>query len=240
MLNSVIWVAKDGDGASTVVRMAGGSISIISNDAVSERLVAAGDDLANAKAFGYKRDGHSYYCLSIPGTESTLVCDLTENYEWHERKSFKADDYVEWGRYKADCHAFMFGMNIVGSYDSGELFALDNQYMREGDVLIKRQRYLRPIYDEENDNYGRFSVFGLEMTVGLGEENGEFQNPVISMATSDDNGITFGYERPKSLGRIGKRLQQLRWKRCGMSRSRVFRITTMAPVEIVVRRGWVE
>jgi hypothetical protein len=56
-------------------------------------------------------------------------------------------------------------------------------------------------------------------------------NPQVNLSYSDDGGHTFCPERSVSLGPIGSRLTRAIWRRLGMSRDRVFRVTCSDPVK---------
>lgn len=236
--NGVVWVGQDDDGAGIVYRLAGGLPSIVSTTAITEKLQSYGSDLEKATAFTYQQSQHTFWVLNIPNADTTFVLDLTEN-EWHERRSF-TPNYSEWGRYLAENHVFLFGKNLVGNYLTGDIYELDISYSKDDNLNVRRERTMRPIFDEEGDRYAAFSVFGLDCIVGEGNTNNPDEDPQVSLATSDDNGINFGYERFKSLGLRGKRNQQIRWKRCGFSRSRVFRVSTMSAVPFAINRAWLE
>jgi hypothetical protein len=56
-------------------------------------------------------------------------------------------------------------------------------------------------------------------------------NPQVGLSYSDDGGHTFCPERLVPLGGIGSRLARAIWRRLGMSRDRVFRVTCSDPVK---------
>jgi hypothetical protein len=56
-------------------------------------------------------------------------------------------------------------------------------------------------------------------------------NPQVGLSYSDDGGHTFSPERQVSLGAIGARGARAIWRRLGMSRDRVFRVTCNDPVK---------
>lgn len=235
--SGVMWIGRDADGSGVVYRSSAGVPAIVSNTAVADAIRNAGDSIANAVAYSYEQSGRTFYCLNIPNVDTTFVYDISEQ-QWHERRTY-TPGYAKWGRHKADNHMFIFNQNIVGSYDSGDLFVLDNDYRFDDDLVIRRVRVMTPIYDEDSNKYGTYNSFGLDCIVGTAYANPPYDDPQIGLETSDDNGITYGNIRLKSLGKRGKREQQIIWNRCGYSRSRVFRITTSAPVDFAIHRAWV-
>lgn len=235
--NSVVWMGKDESGGGIIYRMAGGIPSVISTNAIVEAIQSAGDNAAKATAYTYQQSGHPFYCLNIPGSNTTYVYDFFEQ-QWHERRSY--DEHYVWKRHKAETHMYIFNMNIVGSWDSGELFQYDLRYFKDGDLLIRRERTMTPIFDEENGgNYGKFNSFSLDCIVGEGLTDEPYDDPQISLETSEDNGISYGNIRLKPLGKRGQRKQQLTWNRCGLSVSRVFRVATMTPTPFAIHRAWI-
>ena len=62
-------------------------------------------------------------------------------------------------------------------------------------------------------------------------------DPQISLSYSDDGGRTFGPERSVSIGRQGDYTKRCIWRRCGMSRNRVWRITCGEPIKFNILGG---
>lgn len=62
-------------------------------------------------------------------------------------------------------------------------------------------------------------------------------DPQMSLSFSDDGGHTFSPERAVSMGRVGNYTRRCIWRRLGMSRDRVFRITCREPVKFSLI-GW--
>ena len=59
-------------------------------------------------------------------------------------------------------------------------------------------------------------------------------NPQVCLDWSDDGGVSFGNEHWRSIGQAGQRKNRSFWRKMGMSRSRVIRLTITDPVKVVI------
>lgn len=172
----------------------------VSTSAIEDELKRR--DLTQATAFCYTDAGHFYYQLTVG--DFTAVYDMSTNL-WHVRQSYA------YGRHRAQCHAFAFGKNLVGDFASGKVFHLSTEYTDDdGDPLIA-QIITGPIPTGGR----RVGVPCIELPVDVGFGNADVVDPKIGLEMSRDDGKTWGNQRLTSLGRIGKYLTRVRWRRNG-------------------------
>lgn len=123
---------------------------------------------------------------------------------------------------------------ILGGTESGEIVELDKDTYTDLGEAIKRQFTSGPFSFEEAPLFSPKIILWMESGVGL--TNGNGSNPSVSMDSSFD-GKTFGNDRVRKIGKIGKFGQQTVWKRNG--RHAVFRVnrfTVTDPIKAIIRK----
>lgn len=220
----VFWLGRDKDGRGLVYRAQGFQPVRVSNFAL-ENVIAGLGDLSGARAFTYAQSGHAFYCLNLPGAETTWCYDVTTG-AWHERAYLSQGAYQ---RHPADCHAFAYNTNVVGDYSSGNLYALDPNVFTDNGNPIRWSRSA-PHISQDRKLLSHFS-FELEMETGIGTNTGQGAAPQVMLDWSNDGGHTWSSERVASIGAIGARTTRVRFTRLGMARDRVYRVSGTDPVK---------
>jgi hypothetical protein len=163
--NSIYWIGGDDSGTGIVYRMKGYNAERVSNAAVESVIRSVDpDDLADARAWAYQQSGHLFYCLNLPGIDSTWVFDASTSL-WHERTYHDLFGDI---RHRADCHAAAFGENVVGDFENGNIYALDkSKYTDDGTPIVR----IRAAPHISNGLRNLFhSSFQLDMETGVGVE----------------------------------------------------------------------
>lgn len=225
--DGVMWLGRDPNGQGSVYRVSGAQPSIQSSLYVDEAIRQC-TGVANATATSYNQNGSAFYCLNLPGADTTYIKDLGTSY-WHERRSFNADG--TWGRWRVEKHTLGFGLNLGLDYENGNVYIIDPNYMKELETPIRRERIMTPLFDNVNNDFVNYGFFSVDITVGDVPPD---ETPNIVMYVSDDGGKTFGSGRSKDLGKIGEYDLQIKWNRCGRSRNRVFKIATLSAGDVGV------
>jgi hypothetical protein len=233
--DAIYWLGGDENGRGIVYRMQGYQPQRISTPAIDSVIrELTSSQIASARAWTYQQGGHAFYCLNIPGAESTWVFDTSTNL-WHERQ-YRNSWSLE--RDRADCHALAHGENVVGDYDNGNLYALDpdrhtDEVVNDAPTPIIRER-AAPHFSKNGLNLIHH-LFELDMEVGVGiDGTGQGTDPQVMLQWSDDGGHTWSSERWKSIGKIGETRRRVRWTRLGRSRDRVYRVRVSDPVKVVL------
>lgn len=231
---AVYWLGRDDNGRGTVCRTQGLQPQRISTHAI-ENVIAGLEDISNARAWSYQYAGHSFYCLNLPGADTTWVFDASTSL-WHERASFSLGGYE---RHRAECSAFAYELNVVGDYTSGKIYTLDATVFADDGVTIVRERSA-PHASKDGKNVFH-SRFQLDMETGVGTDGtGQGVNPKAILQWSDDGGHSWSSERLVDIGKIGKRRTLVNWRRLGASRDRVYRVRVSDPVKVTLLGADVE
>lgn len=187
---SMFWVSQDKEGQGIILMGSPYEAKRISTHAIEAEL-AKYTTLADAIGFCYQQGGHSFYQLTFPSADKTWVYDLATGL-WHER-AWIDDDGVE-HRHRANCAAFVYGVNIVGDWQNGTIYNLDQTAGTDDGQPIKRVRSFPHLLDEAKRlSYDRFVA---EMEVGtasgtLGDRRVDFEvqaNPDGDTGQADPDG----------------------------------------------------
>lgn len=207
-----MWLGRDRRGQAQVLASRGQRIS---TRAIEERF--EGRDLTNARAYSYSDGGQHFYCLNVPGVDTTLVFDRTFG-QWHERAELVNGEYQPW---RPTCHAFAYGEHWFGT-ESGDLFRLDRNTHTFGGSTKVRDRIM-PVISDPGRGRLRFPRMELVCERATGSK--------VMLRWSDDNGANWSNWREASTGATGVYAQRVRFERLGSGRDRVFhvRMTDPAP-----------
>lgn len=229
--NSIMWLGRTRDGGGVVYRADQYTPAIISNRGIESEI--AGYDLSSATAFAYQQNGHVFYCLSF--AEKTYVYDASiadPDLAWHVRSTYNR------GRDRAACHAYAFGLNLVGDSAGNQVMVLDLEtYDDLGEPIVWERTGQRIISDSKRILFRQF-VANIER--GVGVETGQGVAPKMYLDWSDDGGHTWSMRRELSMGAMGVRSGQIAATRLGQSRDRVFRLSGSDPVKTVILGAYVD
>ena len=230
--NSVFFLGRMNHGQGLVYRLNQYTPQIISNRGI-EYLINSLTTIDDAFAYTYQKNGHSFYVLTFPTANKTLVYDASigdNDLAWSVRETYGL------GRDRASCYAFAFGNHIVGDYDSGAIYELDENTHLDGELPIKWSRTTAHIVSDYKRVKHKEAVLNFESGVGL--EDGT--DPLVYLTYSDDGGHSYITPREASLGVIGQRKNRVMWARLGNSRDRVYKVFGSAPVKTVLISGFID
>jgi hypothetical protein len=239
-VNTMRWLGKSSGSGPTVYRLDGYAGTRISTHAIEAQLGRA-TTLADAEAFTYEQDGHLFYCLSCPSlgvAGDTVVVDEMEK-AWHHRRRWNAT----LGReevWRVRGHQLVGQLHVVGSRDSGAIWALDlDTYDDDGDIL--RAWRQAPYLGAENV-WAFLDAFELGVEPGVGLNSGQGINPQIELLVSKDYGKTWWSAGTSSLGPMGEYDDRTFWLRLGRTRvdRLVLKVVITDPVKRVIGPGaWI-
>lgn len=230
--NSVVWLGRSEHGHGIVYRAQGYAPVRISTHAIESewKTYARLDD---AFSWCYQQGGHEFYVLTFPTASKTWAWDAATR-EWHERAYRNTSNVL--GRHRANCHVLYDGKNLVGDFESGNIYELSPAtYSDNGDVIPRIKSFQHMVADGKRQF---FHSFELDMERGVG--NAEEADPHVTLRWSDNGGRTWSASLVRSLGKIGEYDTRPRFNRCGMGRDRVFEIMTTAKAKIVLQGAFVE
>ena len=171
--------------------------------------------------------------MTFPTANKTWVFDLS-NAQWNEW--LWTDTNGQFNRHRGNCFAFAYNTLVVGDWQNGNLYALDqNNYSDFGGPIVR----MRGFYHSEDDNSDRirYKSFIAEMESGNGNNN---QPVTVFLEWSDDRGKTFGNPIGQTMGVEGTYLTSIQWMRLGMARDRVFQLTWSDPVKTALSGAFID
>lgn len=223
------WLGGDDTGSGIVYRMNGYTPERISTPSIEALIRSVGStSIAKARAWTYQQGGHVFYCLNVPGLSSTWCYDVSSSM-WHERTFLGSFGYE---RHRADCASVAYGLNVVGDYVSGNIYALDAaSYSDNGTAIVRERTSPHISKDMARIFYPRFQ---LDMETGVGLAAGQGSDPQVMLQWSDDGGHSWSNEHWETAGKVGLTNARVIWRRLGNSRSRVWRVRISDPVKVTL------
>jgi len=195
--SSVYWLTSSSRGQGKVVKLQGYVPVTISTQAIEEKL--SGIDLSGATAYAYEHENSKFYCLNVPGLDTTLVYDAFTQ-QWHERAELVNGSFAQ---HRGTHHLFAFGKHLLGAAD-GKLYRLDPTVSNNAGDPLPRHRVMPTSATPMRDRV-HFERFVLDCDRGTGG--------AVSMRASPDGGRRWTAWRTKSLGELGVFNRKTQWKR---------------------------
>ena len=230
--NTILWLSQDERGSRMVWRASGYTAQRVSNFAV-EYQMSTYSTVADAIGFTYTDRGHAFYALTFPTANATWVLDIATG-QWHQREwwdSVHATSNAIRGR--TYCQAF--GKHIVGDWQTGDLYELDQNTFTDYDPFAAANAELRTYREgphlwtgNTRNAFHMFELFGQRgqdiPAVGQGVD------PVGLLSVSGDGGYTFGNEITIPLGALGQYKYRARSGPLGVHRDFVPRFMITDPI----------
>lgn len=233
--NALLWLHMNAQGRGKVLRMLGYQAEVVSTPPL-EAAWARYPTLYDATAYTYTQSGHDFYVLSFPSgfvdedplpppgraMGATWVLDLTTGF-WHQRAFLFPDGTL--GRHRAHVHCLGFAQHLVGDYETGTVYVLDEQATTDaGRELVRVRRF-----PHVRANRARLYHGTLEIHVEQGETGSDPVTPrSLMLRWSNDGGHTYSDEHWRELGPVGAYRQRARWHKLGQARDRVYEVRSTA------------
>jgi hypothetical protein len=226
--NTAFWLGQEGKTGGKNVYVADGfQPKPISSPGISHQ-ISKRNSPQSAWGFTYSQESHTFYVLNF--SDKTMVYDLSTGL-WHYRKSKGI------GRWRANCHEYVWNKNIVGDYENGKLYELDLDTYDEDGETIRREADTAPIHGRGDMAIMHELFFDIEMGVGL-DGSVQGSDPELIVSWSDDDGRTWSNEITVKLGKIGGYKSQARLWGLGQYRQRSIRIAISDPVPAHIMGLW--
>jgi hypothetical protein len=231
--NGIFWLGADARGRGIVYRANGYTGVRVSTHAV-EWHIQDYANMADAVAYTYQQDGHSFYVLNFPSANTTWVYDVATN-AWHERAGFSAGNFT---RHRSNCQMSFNNEIVVGDFENGNIYAFDLNVYADNGSIQKWLRSWRALPTGQN-NFRRTAQHTLQLDceTGVGINLGQGEDPQVMLRWSDDGGHTWSNEHWASMGKIGQYYRRVFWRKLGMTlklRDRVYEVSGTDPVKIAV------
>jgi hypothetical protein len=230
-VSTMRWVGRSSRGGAVVYRLDGYAGTRISTHAIEASLASA-TTLTDAEGLTYEQDGHLFYAITCPSlgvAGDTLVIDETAGGAWHHRRAYQAALGRE-TQWRVRGHAYVGQTHVVGSWDSGSIWALDlNTFDDDGQILRARRR--APYLGAENA-WATIDRVELGCELGVGLTSGQGSDPQVELRVSKDSGKTWFSMGPSGIGKLGESDRYgCSWTRLG--RVRIDRLV----LEVVITDG---
>ena len=233
--SNIFWLGSSAQGHGQVWMSDGYQPTKISTPAIDYMIEAIDSVIEDAIGWCYTQEGHNFYILSFPTANRTFCFDLASQ-EWHER-GYWNDPLGQFDCHRAYTSAFCFDKVYVGDRELGKIYELSLDTYTDDGAIVRRVRTGSHIHEDRKRV--SFKSFELDVERGQGldgqtSDYGTGKDPQVMLQWSDDGGMTWGNEYWKSLGKIGEYKKRIIWHRLGMSRDRMFRVTTSDPTKIIL------
>ena len=222
------FLAVDDRGQNVVVMMNGYTPIRISTHAV-EYALSTYSTISDCIGYTYRLQGHEFYVMTFPTADVTWVFDLASQM-WH--KWMWRDDLNILHRHRGNCGCFFNGKTIVGDWENGKIYSLeDTVYTDAGDAILRRRRAPHVRTDLSRMYHHSLQV---QFQPGVGLATGQGETPKCIMRWSDDGGETFGNDHFVPIGQMGRYKNRAIKRQLGEARDRVYEVDVTDPINAVI------
>lgn len=222
--SSMFWLAQDLNGHAQIVMGESYKVVRISTYAIEEALRKY-SRLDDAIGYCYQQAGHTFYQITFPSADVTWVYDVGVSQMvgypvWHQRGWTDSDGVLH--RHRTIGHMFAHGYNLVGDWETGELYRYDLDTFTDDGDAVQRIRSFPHI-----KNHNRMVSYNWLMAeFEVGQAPGRLAtNPVeVWLRWSDDGGASYGDPVTQSAGATGQFNTRPKWAPLGMGFDRVFEL----------------
>jgi len=198
--NFFCYVSQNIRGQNQVVLMNGYIPQRVSTHAVEQSLLD--QYTADAIAYTYQLEGHEVYVVTFPTIDITWAYDLTTNL-WH--KWLWTDGDNNYHRHRSNCAAVFQNIVVVGDWENGNLYQLDQSAYTDAGSEIRRLRRAPHILSDLQRQYFEELQIQFQPGVGAGgfsrDRNIYLGSPYYIPATGS---LVIGYQDIDVLGNPGQ------------------------------------
>lgn len=249
---SVFWLGGGVEGSGKVYMSRGFEAIKISNSSL-EQSIQKYTTVSDAFGLVWQEGAHTFYALTFITENVTWVYDVSTG-AWHQRlylnpvsgklERWRAIGVVSQNNktYVMDRLEWFYvdppAIYRYEEYVVAKIYELSPTTYTDGGDPIRRIRSSPHSYQELRRVF--YSMFQVDMEVGVGLSTGQGNDPIIFLRISKDGGHTWGNPRIGRMGRIGKYLTLVMWNRLGNARDMVFEISISDPVPVTIMGAMVE
>jgi hypothetical protein len=230
MDNSLYMLGQDDTGAGVVYKIQGYNPVRVSTHAI-ETAIAGYTNITDAVGYSMLYHGHAWYVLSFPSANRTWVYDAATGswFEW----LYRNPNTNSLNRHRGLTHAYFGGKHLVGDWEDGKLYSLeDSVYTDNGDPIL-RLRATQSLDSDDGESIF-YEQLVIEMETGVGLDTGQGSEPLLMMRYSNDSGRTWSNYKTKTIGASGRYGTRVKFGPTGAGRNRVWEISMTDPVAFVV------
>lgn len=214
---SAYFLMQDRQGRAIISKTVGYALQRISTYAMEEAMQAY-PTIEDAIAYTRQSEGHAFYVLTFPQADHTWVIELAA-LQPHEWESMDMNGQPH--RHRSNCFAAAYNLNLVGDYQTPNLYSLDPAVYTDNGTPIRRLRSFPHMIESGN----RVKYLYFMANIGCGQDLDAEDDPQCSLRWSDDRGASWQNAQTRSMGKIGEYNTWPRWNRLGMARDRVFELS---------------
>lgn len=231
---SVFWLSQDEQGQCIVIQGMNYQARRVSTHAI-ENDFSSYATVSDAIGFTYQQEGHVFYQLTFPTANKTWVYDVASSL-WHERTWTDGDGNEN--RHRANCCAFAYGLNLVGDWENGNLYAYDQTVTNDfGGPIVRRRGFPHIVNDGKRVFHRQFIA---DMQVGSAAGRLADDYPKAYLRWSDTRGASWGIPVELSMGSTGEYLISMQAQRLGMARDRVYELFWSEDVQTALNGAWLD
>ena len=213
---SMLWLAQNSNGQAIVVEAVGYQVRPVSTQALTT-IWQGYATTADAEGFAFQQGGHRFYQITFPTAGVSWRYDLTSSDlagvpMWHQVAGFSAGQFT---RHPARTGVFFAGLNLVGDYQNGNIYALDPTAQLDNGAQRKWLRTWRALPKAVNMPM-RFTALEIQMMTGMQVPAGT--TPQCMLRWSDDGGHSWSDQRIAAAGPTGQTAQRVKFNRLGATR----------------------
>jgi hypothetical protein len=223
----LMFVSQDARGQGIIGAVQGYTFVRLSNHAVEQTLM--NQKISDAVAYTYRLEGHEMYVVTFPSIDITWVYDLTTKV-WHKWLSW--DSQTGYHRHRSNCGAFFGNVYLVGDYENGKIYQLNNEVYTEDGNTIRRLRRCPHLVTDLQRQF--FAEMQIQFQPGVGLQTGQGYDPQAMLRWSSDGGSTWSNEHWVTIGKVGKYNNRAIWRRLGWSRDRIYEVAVSDPIKAVI------
>lgn len=234
--NTIVWMGADDRGDCVVYKANGYTPLRISDHALEYQINQINEvhGVSDAVAYSYQQEGHTFYVLNFPAANKTFAYDASTGL-WCDREWYDEDTGTG-NRDRGQCHMKFAGKNLIGDWETGNIYYLSLDDFTDNGGLIRRIRRAPHLGDPNMRNviYDWLRV-DMEVGVGLSVAPGSSgHNPMAVLRVSDDGGKTFEFEQSEPIGKLGETKTFVQFSGLGASKDRVFEFVVTDKVKVVL------
>jgi len=223
----IMFVSQDARGQGVIGAIQGYTFVRLSNHAVEQTLMNV--KLSDAVAYTYRLEGHEFYVVTFPSIDLTWVYDLTTK-SWHKWLSW--NNLTGYHRHRSNCGAFFGNVYLVGDYENGKIYQLNNEVYTDNGNTIRRLRRCPHLVSDLQRQY--FAEMQIQFQPGVGLQTGQGDDPQSMLRWSSDGGSTWSNEHWVTIGKVGKYNNRAIWRRLGWARDRIYEVVISDPIKAVI------
>ena len=252
---NAFWLSQDKDGRAIFLMIEGYGAKKVSTFALEDEWITY-PRTSDAICYTYQQGGHTFVVINFPSANKSWGYDLATK-QWHQRAWI--DNNGKLNRERVSFHAFAYNTNVGMDWETGQIYAIDQNTFTDGGQPIVCVRSFPHIVDElKRTTMTEFTVDMQPGTLSGSTEGTTFQSPFsdgfsngfgplttvnaphIALRVSRDGGGTFGNYRIKEMISAGHYRSMLRWRGFGQGRDFIFEVSWSSPLPTGLNQAFCE